>query len=242
MDFQVYKNKVLQKLGQASVEYILLVVVISTAVLGLLSFSDTIKGKIESQKADLAIKIGGGGAEITRSDFSFKNVVVKDIEGGGADGAAGSGKKGGAGKGNKGKGGAGGQGDGTGSDGKGGLGKGQGDGGEGEGGDGENDDEEDLKKRKKSSNQETADSESYSQEQKRRTGKGTGYRQGESGYTDEEDDGGIDLLNTKSPEELQAIKEKEEVAKKWNIFKFLIIIAIIFFFIVIVLKARNARD
>jgi len=240
MDFQVHKNKVLQKLGQTSVEYILLIVVISTAVLGLLSFSDTIKGKIENQKMNLALKLGGSGAEISRSDFSFKNVVVKDVGGEGEGGGAGAGGKGGAGKGRGGnKGGVGGQGNEAGTGSKGGLGRGQGAGG-GEGGEDENADEEDVKNRTKVSNQEAGGSVTYSQEQKRRAKAGAGYKEGEGSGEGEE--GGVDLLNTKSPEELKAIKEKQEEAKKWNIFKFLIIIAIIFFFIVIVLKARNSRD
>ena len=77
--------------GQASVEYILLIVVIVSVVMGLLSFAPNIKGKIESQKMNLALKLSGSGGDLTRSDFTFKDVKVNDVEGSGG-GGAGSGK------------------------------------------------------------------------------------------------------------------------------------------------------
>lgn len=247
MDFQVHKNKVLGKAGQASVEYILMVVVISTALIGLMGFSDTIKQKIAGKKMDLILKLGGAD-ELSRSDFAFNGAAVQGYQGGGGEGDGadeqdGAGGRGKGGKG-KGKGGAGDDGAGAYGSGKGGKGKGAGAG--GEGGEGEEDgggeeDPAEARKRLIVNNQEAGGSVAYSQSQTRKARRSAGYQESGSDYGDEEDDG-TTLNRTMSDEDLKAKKAEEVAMQRLNIFKFLIILAIVFFFIVIVLKAKNARN
>ena len=240
MDFQVHKNKVFGVSGQASVEYVLLLVVITTAVIGLVGFSDTIKGKIESSKMNLVYKLGGT-SDLSRSDFTFKNIDVKGPDGGAddADGAGGKGKKARGGRGGEGGGGD----DADGSNPNAGGRKGK-KGGAGDSDDGDYGDEDlsadNLKKKTRVSSQEAGGSVSYSREQTSKARRAAG-KEDEGSYTEEEDEGS-ELLRASQSDEFKARQAEEEAAKRWNIFKFLIIIAIIFFFIVIVLKARNARD
>ncbi len=244
MDFQVYKNKVLTKTcqaGQASVEYILILVVITTAVIGLVSFSDTIKGKIEMQKMNLAIKLAGK-SDLKRSDFTFKNVEVRDVEGTGdaAGGAGGRGRR-------AGRGGAGG-GAGEGGGGDGAFGRrtnaGAGVGGEGEGDidEGGTDQERSEALRRKLQVQNTEAGGSVAYDQKRRKARRGEKKAGDESGLVEEDDESSRFIKTRMEEQIREQQVKEEEMKKWNIMKFLIILAIIFLFIVIILKARNARD
>lgn len=245
MDFQVHKNKVLaktRKAGQTSVEYILIIVVIATAVLGLVSFSDTIKSKVEMQKLNLAQRLGGRD-DLQRSDFTFKNVEVKNIEGTGEEGAGGAGGR--AGRAGRGRRGGAGDGldDGTGA-GRGRRGSRAGAGGEDEDGDEEyiNDEEKEeaLRGRMKAQSASEAGG-AISHKSKRARARRPGVEEGE-GYLAEDEDESSRFLKTKMQEDLREKQAKEEEMKKWNIMKFLIILAIVFLFIVIILKARNARD
>jgi Flp pilus assembly pilin Flp len=228
--------------GQASVEYILLIVVIVSVVMGLLSFAPNIKGKIESQKMNLALKLSGSGGDLTRSDFTFKDVKVNDVEGSGSGG-------GGTGAGKDGKGGKGaGAGAGSDDDGRTGLGKkGSGRGGSGLGedddGGGDGTDEladEEVRKKIKIKDEEQR-STMRAKEEKRRRSLRSRTSEDESYYEEEEEtkDG---LSRMGQMDDYRSKEIQPEKMKQWNIFKFIIIIAVVFFFIVIILKARGTRD
>lgn len=228
--------------GQASVEYILLIVVIVSVVMGLLSFAPNIKGKIESQKMNLALKLSGSGGDLTRSDFTFKDVKVNDVEGSGGSGA-GSGKGSKGGKGDKG--------DGTAADsdddGRAGLGKkGSGRGGSGLGDDGDEEDaadelsDEEIRKKIKIKDEEQKSTMRAKEEKRRRSLRSRTSEEGSYYEEEEETKDGLSRMN--QMDDYRSKEIQQEKMKQWNIFKFIIIIAIVFFFIVIILKARGMRD
>lgn len=83
-----------EKKGQATVEYTLLIVLISTAVLGLLSFSNYADRTIDNLKSGMVTKLSGE-YKLTRKDFFTGK--LNTYKGNGSEGQNGAGSGGGGG-------------------------------------------------------------------------------------------------------------------------------------------------
>ncbi len=241
MDFQVLKRN---KRGQASVEYILLIVVISSLVVGLTSFNKTIEQKFKDAKLGLRDKLAGQ-SELTRKDFFSGKITVNEGAGGKGKGQQGGGA-GGAGGGQAGAAGAK----------KGTTGEEAGTGLAGTRGGGDTTEEQKPENtpeyREKRQEQEKEDiartnraaqeyreqqqtEEDIEQEKEREA-----ISERQLALASEEDR--ARLLRRAKEEGLTTEKQKELEARNWKIGKFIIIIMLLLFVFVIILKTRQGRD
>lgn len=244
MDFQVLKKIKLDRKGQATVEYILFIVVISSLVAGLASYSGTVEQKFKDAKLGLRDKLAGN-YELTRKDF-FSGKIRSEGER-----AGGLGKGGGGGGGDQGAGGGGGKGKKpvqkttakTGDTGG-------------------------IKDRDQKAEAKTPESSNY-QRQKMQRDEEEAIAQSNAAaqqyqmeqetpeeiYKEKEKEAISErqlalvsagerarLLKKAKDEGITTDKEKAMEQKNWKIGKFIIIIMLLLFFFVIILKAKQGRD
>ena len=245
MDFQVLKKIKLNKGGQATVEYLLLIVVIVSAVMGLLSFSDTIEGKFKDLKIKARDQLAGQNYALTRKDFFTGKINTQGTGGGGT----GAGKKDGAGGDD---GGAGGKGKKKAEQAK--AGQGMGEGGAGKGKAETQTQEPNTGARNKLSRSDY-ESESINQSNTAASNYNPEPEVSEELPKDKEK---RDIMERQLA--LASAEEKARLLRKargegglddsskplaerdWGIGKFIIIIMLLLFFFVIILKAKQSRD
>lgn len=237
------------KRGQATVEYILLIVVIASLVAGLASFNGRIEQQFKSAKLGLRDKLAGNN-ELTRGDFFSGKIKVNpqaggaggtQAQGGGAGGGGGGGGAGGAGGGKKAATAAGGE-----------AGKGFGGGGRGEeaaqtqtqepnalsGHHRLEQEQEEIDRSNQAAQeyrqQQQTEEEAYKEKEK----EAISERQLALASADER----ARLLKRAQEEGITTEKQQAQTDRNWNIGKFIIIIMVLLFVFVIILKSRQSRD
>ncbi len=257
------KIKINNRRAQATVEYVLMTVLVAGLVLSLTQFSDTIDGKLASWKSDARNKMAGldssqGTYDLSRSDFATPGLTMKGSSGGnaggGTSGGATAGQEGGGGgtgegggggaaaarKGGAAAGGAGAGGVGVGAPGLG-VGKNQGEG-SGTSGFESAGEEYDTNREAPQYSEENASTESQIGGQGSGTG-GEGKKEAGQGVTAGEEGKGASasLIKRRQGEELIG-GGKTLAEKDWSIGKFIIILLIIIFFIIVIVKSREMRQ
>jgi hypothetical protein len=250
----VLKKIKLNRRGQATVEYLLFIVVISSLVAGLASYNGVIEQKFKDSKLSLRNKLAGN-YELTRKDFFSGKIGSEEERGLGAGGGGGGGGDGSGGAGDDGSGGGGGR--------KGKkkpiqkqtAGKGGGTGTGSRGGDkaiedktaeGSNyqrqkmqrDDEIAIAQSTAAAQQYEIEQETPEQVYKEKEKEAISERQ--LALVSEKDR--ARLLKKAKDEGITTDKEKAMEQRNWKIGKIIIIIMILLFFIVIILKSRQNRD
>ena len=267
MDFQaIMKIKINNKRAQATVEYVLMIVLVAGLVLSLTQFSDTIDGKLASWKSGAKNKMAGldssqGTYDLSRADFYTPGLTPSGSSGGsnaggvnskggtagGSENGDESGGEGGGGAGGKGsaarKGGiageAGAGGIGVNAPGSG-VGKNQG-GSSGISGSEYSGEQYDTDREEPQYNES-----GYTESQmggKGGSGGGEGKKEGEKGIAAGEEGKGASssLIKRRQGEELPGVA-KTLAEKDWSIGKFIIILLIIIFFIIVIVKSREMRQ
>jgi len=233
------KMRLFNRRAQTSVEYLLMIGVVTTMVFSLLGFSGYLDTKMSTWKV-AATKQLGGDYKLSKSDFMPIGGSTSGSKGGGRGGAGGG----------KGKGGAGSAGGGGGT---------SGGGGEAPGvtpppsGVPSATEEENVAS-KKSRAKEMGTNETATQRQQGESydaivaGEGAGGAAGskaggagEEGLTGDEKNDDESIIKKGRLGE-GATKEKTLAQRDWSIGKFLIILVVLIFIIIFVLKARQARD
>jgi len=235
----VLKKRNIGRRGQATVEYLMFIVVIASIVVGLSSYSSSIESKFEAAKLGLTKKLAGD-YELKRSDFFSKKISSSD-----ATGAQGNGANGGAAAGDNGAGGKkpvvqGGEGDAklaeTGKNGTAGP--------------------EQTEKVQKSKQEEIEQEKSAVDESNRAAKEYNREQQTKEDAAKEEEKQAISerqlamasaedraaLLRKAHDQGLYTDKEKALERREWSIGKLLIIIIVVVIFLIIVLKSRQNRD